>query len=93
VIREIFGLECREGRQESRQVELLEGQQVGRQAEAAALSLRQLQHRCCTLSSAPQTTASSPVPWAISKPWPTIGSISTGLTTATPDWSATARHM
>ena len=41
--REIFGLGRQEGRQE------------GRQAEAAALTLRQLQRRCGTLSSAQQS--------------------------------------
>ena len=93
MIRKIFGLGRQEGRQESRQVGLLGGQQVGRQAEAAVLSLRQLQRRCCTLSSAQKTTISRRFHWAISKPWPTLGSMSEGLTTATPDWSATARQM
>ena len=45
--REIFGL----GLDEGRQVGLLQGQQ----AEAAALTLRQLQRRCGSLSSAQQS--------------------------------------
>jgi predicted transposase YdaD len=48
--REIFGLGRQEGRQEGRQVGLLEGQQEGRQAEAVALTLRQLQRRCGSLN-------------------------------------------
>jgi len=35
---------------------------IRRQAKAAHLSLRQLQRRCCSLRSAPQTTASRPFP-------------------------------
>ncbi|MFN9635476.1 MAG: DUF4351 domain-containing protein [Synechococcaceae cyanobacterium] len=42
IYQEIVGL----GRQEGQQ----EGQQLGRQAEAAALTVRQLQRRCGTLS-------------------------------------------
>jgi len=93
VIHEIFRLGHQEDRQESRQAGLLENQQVGRQAEAAALSLRQLQRRCCTLRSAPQTTASRPFHRAISKPGPTLGSMSKGPTTAIPDRAASARQM
>jgi|GEM_PF-5978223 len=37
-------------------------EEIRRQAEAAALSLRQLQRRCGSLSSAPQTPASRPFP-------------------------------
>jgi len=46
IYKEIFGL----GRQEGQH----EGRQEGRQAEAAALTVRQLQRRCGTLSSQQQ---------------------------------------
>ena len=49
---------------------------ICRQADAAALSLRQLQCRCGSLSSAPQTPASRPFTWAMSKPSARPGSMS-----------------
>ena len=56
---------------------------LGRQAEAAALTLRQLQRRCGTLSSA-QQSRSRACPWAISKPWPMPCSNSRDHKTSTP---------
>ena len=49
---------------------------IRRPAEAAALSLRQLQCRCGSLSSAPQTPASRPFTWVLQKSSPRPGSMS-----------------
>ena len=48
--KEIFGLGLEEGRQDGRQEGRLEGREEGRQAEAASLSMRQLQRRFGGLS-------------------------------------------
>ena len=57
--REIFGLGLDEGRLlgllQGQQEGQRKGQREGRQAEAAALTLRQLQRRCGSLSSAQQS--------------------------------------
>jgi len=69
---EIFGLGRQEGRQE------------GRQTEASAITVRQLQRRCGTLSSAQQARYSGPPLSAGSKLFSTPYSTSKGLRISTP---------
>jgi hypothetical protein len=53
--KEIFGRCLTEGQQQSREVVRQEGRMEGRQAEAAAMTLRQLQRRCGSLPPEQQT--------------------------------------